>query len=587
MTIVANHPKMATMTLIRFAPTVAKRFDHLTWITPQHARMKFKLALLLAATAFTLQLHAQPYYLAGEFQSPQWVNNANQMTAGPSGRYDYTITGQTPGAYAQMKVTDGTWNNTWPGNNLVVQYDSTGSATIHFYPGSFTDGWLPLANRLGWEDPGSMSWGVAGDPNGYDGTQLILASIGSGMYSNSMVVASAASFGFQFQSPAGHWDDIHFGSDFGNGSANGSYTTTNSPQTVPITLDLPKGRYLVGSLAPNPVTNTVVFAVDMTFQTQVGNFHGGSIVYVAGNFNNWPGPGTTGLVMTNSGANTNIYYATNQFIGLPNALASEFKFNQNDASAPNGGWETSNNRQLTLLPTNGTIILPAVYFSEVSPADILTAPMAVAFSVDMTGAVGTDSHSFDPNSDGLYVNGIFANWYAWAGGINPASAPPGYQLFQQGSSMIFTNTVSFPAGTPVYFEYKYGMDPFNTYGGPNDDEAGFAQNHKRAVRITKTGAYTLPADKFGTQYQEPFFAAGNAGGANLRIGARSGATVPVSWLGRPGAHLQVNTSLGGSWTDLTETDGTNWVSGVTSTNGFVSVTNWPATGNAFFRLVKP
>jgi hypothetical protein len=549
--------------------------------------MKSKLALLAVATACTLPLYAQPYYLAGEFQSPQWVNNANQMTAGPNGRYDYTITGQTAGAYAQVKVTDGTWDHTWPANNVVVQYDSTGSATVHFYPGSFTDSWLPLANRVGWDDIGGMSWGFAGGPNGFDGTQTILASIGNGMYSNSIVVSSAGSFGFDFQSPAGHWDDIHFGADFGNASADGSYTTTNSPQTVPITLDLPNGRYLVGNLA-NPVTNTVVFAVDMTYQTQVGNFHGGSTVYVAGQFNNWPGPGTSGLVMTNSGANTNIYYATNEFIGLPNSLASDFKFNQNDPSAPNSGWETSNNRQVTLLPTNGTIILPVVYFSDVSPADILTSPISVTFSVDMTGAVGTDAHAFDPNGDALYLNGIFANWYAWAGGINPASAPPGFQMMQQGSSMIFTNTVTFPAGTPVYFEYKYGIDPSAAYGGPLDDEAGYLQNHKRVVRLTKTGSYTLALDKFGNQYQEPFLAVGNAGGGNLKVGAASGGTVPVSWLGRPGAHLQVSTSLNsGSWTDLTETDGTNWVSGVASTNGFVSVTNWPATGSSFFRLIKP
>jgi hypothetical protein len=551
--------------------------------------MKIKLALLFLATVFTLQLQAQPsYYLAGEFQSPQWVNNANQMTAGPNGRYDYTITGQTPGAYGQMKVTDGTWNNTWPGDNLKVQYDGTGSATIHFYPTSFTDGWLPLANRVGWNDPGSMSWGFAGDPNGYDGTQTVLSSIGSGMYSNRIVVATASTFGFQFQSPAGNWDNIHFGANFGNGSGNGSYTTTNSPQTVPITVDLPNGRYLVGSLAPKPVTNSVVFAVDMTFQGQLGNFHGGSSVYVAGQFNNWPGPGTTGLLATNSGANTNIYYATNQFIGLPNASATAYKFNQNDPSAPNGGWETSNDRQVTLLSTNGTIILPTVYFSDLSPADILLSPMTVDFSVDMTGAVGNDGHTFDPVNDKLYVNGIFANWYAWSGGVNPASAPAGYQLLQQGSSMIYNITITFPAGTPVYFEYKYGMDPFNTYGGPLDDEAGFGANHKRVVRTTKTGAYTLPLDKFGAMYGEPFFAAGNASGAHLNIGARSGGTVPVSWLGRPGAHLQTRTNLSaGSWADLMETDGTNWVSGVASTNGFVSVTNWPSTGSTYFRLIKP
>jgi len=64
--------------------------------------------------------------------------------------------------------------------------------------------------------------------------------------------------------------------------------------------------------------------------------------------------------------------------------------------------------------------------------------------------------------------------------------------------------------------------------------------------------------------------------------------VPVTWLGRPGAHLQVNSSLtGGAWSDVAGTDGTNNVTGSFGTNGFVSQTNWPASGNGFFRLVKP
>jgi hypothetical protein len=61
----------------------------------------------------------------------------------------------------------------------------------------------------------------------------------------------------------------------------------------------------------------------------------------------------------------------------------------------------------------------------------------------------------------------------------------------------------------------------------------------------------------------------------------------VSWLGRPGAHLQACANLAGAWQDLTATDGTNWTTGFSSTNGFVSVTNWPATDKTFFRLVKP
>lgn len=543
---------------------------------------------LLAASTFNS--HAQPYFVAGDFNG--WNASSDQMTGGPS-QYDFTITGQTPDAYGQIKVTDGTFDHTWPGNNVVVRYDSTGSVTVHFYPGNSGDGWLPLANRVGYEDTGNLAWGVAGSFNGWDGTQSLLPSIASGVYSNSIDIATAGNYEFKFQSPAGSWDHIYFGSDFGNGGSNGSYSTTNSPQSVPFVLDVAKGRFLVGNLAPPPVTNEVVFAVDMTYQIQLGYFHPGSAVFVAGDFNGWPGTGVNALPLVNDppymgGSNTNIWYGTNTFIGIPNAAAAAFKYTQNDPSAQNSGWETSDNRTVTLLSTNGTLYLPVAIFSDLFPSTVLSAPTPVFFRVDMNGAVGTDAHVFDPYNDHVYVNGQFASWYAWAGGINPSPAPPGYEMIQEGSSTFYTNTIIFPVGTPVSFQYKYGIDPSGINGGPLDNEAGFALNHHRAVRSTALNPYPLPTDTFGTQYAEPFFDSADPAGGRLTVGTPSGGAIPVSWLGRPGAHLQVKSDLtGGTWQDLSETDGGSWTSGYSSANGFVSLTNWPAADNAFFRLIKP
>ena len=555
--------------------------------------MKHQLKILAAAGLLAASVslsHAQPYYVVGDYNS--WANpSATAMTGGPV-QYDYTITGQPPGAYGNVKVTDGTWANAWPGNNMVVLYDSTGSATIHFYPGTSTDGWLPLANRVGYDSPdNSLGWGMAGGFDGWNGLSGLLPSIGSGVYSNSFVVATAGYFEFKFQSPAGSWSSIYFGQDFGNNNANGSYTTTNAPQTVPVVLDLPKGRYFIGSQAPAPVTNEVVFAVDMTYQILLGFFHPGSSVFVAGSFNGWPGPSSGGVVLNNTpayngGSNTNIWYGTNTFIGLPNTVTAQYKFTQNDASAPNSGCETSDNRPLTLLATNGTLILPVAFFSDLYPSEVLSVAIPVFFSVDMNGAVGTDTHAFT-SGDSVYINGDFINWYAWESGTAPAPAPAGYQMIQQGSTTIYTNTIIVPAGTTVAFKYKYGMDPGSVYGGPLDDEAGYAVNHVRVVRSTAMNPYVMATDTFGNMYAEPYFSASSPGGAELAIGAVSGGTVPVTWLGRPGAHLQVASALGGSWQDLPATDGTNWISGYSSTNGFVSQTNWPAGSAAFFRVVKP
>jgi hypothetical protein len=241
-----------------------------------------------------------------------------------------------------------------------------------------------------------------------------------------------------------------------------------------------------------------------------------------------------------------------------------------------------------VVPNVAATNVPPVYFNEAALDDYFTQPTPVLFSVDMTGAVGTDSHAFDAAADGLYINGQFANWYAWAGGINPASAPAGFQMAQVGSSMIFTNTVTIPAGTPVGFAYKYGIDPNNLNGGPLDDEARSGANHYRVVRSTALNPYPMPQDKFGYQYSEPFFSSVGATNSELSIGSLSGGKATISWLGRPGARLQATTNvLSGTWQTLAATDGTNWTVGYNSTNGFVSTTNWPATNRAFFRIIKP
>jgi hypothetical protein len=220
----------------------------------------------------------------------------------------------------------------------------------------------------------------------------------------------------------------------------------------------------------------------------------------------------------------------------------------------------------------------------------------------MNGAVGSDGHVFDSTADSVYINGSFANgggypqyFYTWAGGVTPVAAPPGYQMVEIGSSGIYTNTILEPAGNPVVLAYQYGMDVGSVNDGPLEDEAGAGTNHVRVLRSTGFNPYVMPTDTFNTNqpYVEPFFSAGNIyglgslAGGDLTVGPVSAGKVPVSWLGRPGAHLQSATSLTGVWTDYPNTDGTNWTAGSSTTNGFMSVTNWPSSGNTFFRLVKP
>jgi hypothetical protein len=249
------------------------------------------------------------------------------------------------------------------------------------------------------------------------------------------------------------------------------------------------------------------------------------------------------------------------------------------------------------------------YFNDLAPDDYLPVDTAVEFAVDMTNAVGTDSHPFASGSDSVYINGMFAGatpsepnaqagtsqcWYPWSQGLTPVAAPPGYEMTEVGSSLIYTNTIIIPRGTPVALSYQYGMDEGSVNGGPIENEAAGGLVHYRGVRSTQFNPYVMPTDTFSSQpYQEPFFSTGNIGasgslaGGNLTVGTPTAGNVPVSWLGRPGAHLQSAGNVNGPWQNIPATDGTNWNIGNSSTNGFVSVTNWPSIGNSFFRLVKP
>jgi len=547
----------------------------------------FALAGAVAASAFTSQ--AQPY-VAGIFNG--WDNFASPMTGSPAG-YTYVVAPGTgsPGSVDEFKVlqTGGSWNVTFSPNNVWTLFDSTGGNTFYYYPGPFSDGWYPLEDRVGYADPGNVSFELAGDFNGWNGGTPMVLKV-NGVYTNTLVITTPGTYGFKFRTP-GTWGEAQVGTDFGENTGNASFTTTAPNQPVLFQLDLPNGRYQ--ALVVPPVTNKVVFAVDMTSQIRIGAFNpAADSVFVSGDFNGsagvWPGTGPGALLLTNrpsytGDGDTNIYYGTNTFVGSPNTVPSNYKFTDNDPSlAGSSGYEQGGNRSFALLTASGRLLLPVVSFGNYDASEYLPADTAVLFSVDMNNAEDIYAYPFTPGVDSVYINGQFANWYPWA-----TTAPVGYQMIKKGATTIYTNTIIIPAGTPVAFEYKYGIDPGGYYGGPVDDESGFLSNHFRVVRSTALSPYPMPTDTLGNQYHEPYFSAASASGANLKIGPKVAGKVPVSWLGRPGAHLQVRTNLSiGTWQDIPVTDGTNWISGSSSTNGFTSQTNWPAGTNAFFRLFK-
>jgi len=529
------------------------------------------------------------WYLAGDFQSPQWQNNTTPMTAGPNaGEFSYTITGGTAGAYGNAKVTDGTWNNTWPSQNLTFLYDTTGSATIHFWPGTTIDGWTPVSNRVGYDDPNNdLGWGMAGDFDSWTGTNAILNPIGNGVYSNTIAFPTAGSGGFKFQSPAGSWSQIYFGADFGNNNNNGSYFISTAPTNLPVVLDLPNGRYVIGVPVPvPPPTNYVTFQVDLSAEVGLGTFTNTDTnpsdpnfglpvnsVAIAGDFVGW---GTTAQ-LTNAAALNPGDTRTNLYIGqfplvafLPHTINVKARVNNLD-----GGYEQpvstgGNNRAITI--TNASQVVSFKY-DDVSVYDLVLQPTWVTFTLylpDQTPIAG--GGAFTKGSDTPYVSGSWLGWPGWGLYALPSSQA----LTEVGSSDLYTNTLLVPKGNSIYITYKYSIDGI-------DNENGTGTNHIREIRTYATN-YSFPQDVFswslpnnGAPYPNPGLSSTNIVEPDfgyLKAGALSGGNLPITWLGRPGVLLQNSSTLTGSWNNNNGTDGTQ-------------ATNWPnAGGNQFFRLMK-
>lgn len=308
-------------------------------------------------------------------------------------------------------------------------------------------------------------------------------------------------------------------------------------------------------------TNLVTFQVDMSAQVLAGNFDPASgTVEVRGNFNSW---GTPASSATNdlSATNTNLYRAVVRIVDGVGAQ-QQYKF---WASVPaNSGWETIDNRVFRI--TNApTVVLPVAFFNNLDPADLLSQDTVVRFTVSMTNAVGTDAHVFDPAMDQVFINGVPAGFVTWDASLPELTNNPT-------GSRLYSIELTLPKGSSIQQTYKYSING-------TDNEAAVGANHVRFVRTE--GTYQMPPDTFGVQYAEPSF-------GQLSANRAPSSSVSISWLGRPGVHLQTTGSLvAGPWNDLLDTDGATWTTGHSSTNGFISVTNYPASGSpSFFRLVK-
>lgn len=535
--------------------------------------------------------------LAQEGSSTVYTNTVNDTADANGGVMDYKFVN------SDSAQGNGGYESLASGYNRSAQLPATSGASLVLPTPYFNDAGAAVTSEvtfqvdmseqvnLGNFTPGSGTVQVNGLFNGWGGSYLltndpaiVVTNEPSGILTTDVYVGTfaitnspAAVEQFKFVMNGGAYESV---SSVNSDPNSGNRIFANVPQTLPLVF------FSDSPLAPSC---QVQFSVDMTIvQFTDTNFYPPSLT-INGTMNGWGG-----TTMTNNpnAANTNIY--TSPFFPLGWGSSQQYQFRYTEGNGgpttydhANGAYGGQGNRVLTVPELTSTNVYAV--FNDARFSDYLFQPTPVFFSVNMANAVGTDSHAFNPSADNVYINGAFVGWYQWGGGVNPEPAPPGFQMIQEGSTTIYTNTLIIPAGTTVDCVYKYGMDPNAYNGGPLDDEAGVGQNHVRVIRALGLSPYPMATDTFGNQYNEPYFSPVSTAGGNLTVGAASNGKVPVQWLGTPGTRLAWSTSLtSGVWQQIPATDGTNWLSGFNSTNGFVSQTNWPAAGApVYFKLEKP
>ena len=198
---------------------------------------KFGLGALFVVVTAT-SAWAQPYYARGEFNG--WGLD-DQLTEITPTHYRGTIGGQTPGAELAYKIATEDWGFAVPGSDGKVAVDADGEINFHFYPDTFSDGWFPTENRVGYDDSGMHGWDIMGSFNDWSEPVAVLSDMGNGLYVGETVVADPGAYEFKFRKE-GDWS-IAIGDDFGNSAANIPYETTVANEVVTFSLDLPNGRW--------------------------------------------------------------------------------------------------------------------------------------------------------------------------------------------------------------------------------------------------------------------------------------------------------------------------------------------------------
>ena len=405
----------------------------------------------------------------------------------------------------------------------------------------------------------------------WSGVALVEDASRPGVYTNSYVEtmrAPGTRMEYKYAINVGGGGTLSYESISGYPDNNRSFMLTNvSPQVLP--------KDYFGDASGLPIKAGIYFQLDMSSQILVQAFDPvNDLVSVRGDVVGWDNPPGSGLQLfadaSRPGIYTNTWLKDNQLTGA--AFTYKYSYFKNG----NTTWEGGANKSVTFTgtePVNGAgyhmITLGPVLFDNwlANTNDYLSADTYVTFCVSMTNAQSYSSSILFDKSMQLAVNGNWIPWWNWT-----AAPADDYVMTNSTISsdwLFYTKPVLIPKNKPLQLTYKYGF--YDNINSSMDNEWGYGTNHVRYIR--SLGNYVLPLDTWAVPGTEPAIGA-------LNVGAPSGGTIPVSWLGLPTAYLQTSSNLV-NWVSHPETVNYGSPSGIYSTN-------YPTSGGPiFFRVIKP
>lgn len=153
---------------------------------------------------------------------------ANAMTKNADGTYSITFTGIAAGTH-EFKVTDGSWTNSWPGQNYKLDLTEAADVTITFNPSDKSINVSSTGSTGG--STGGNQQGTSGSPAPADGTYIVAGTAGlcgaewntteiantmeknaDGTYS--LTVSNVPSGNHEFKVTDGTWDNSWPGENY-------------------------------------------------------------------------------------------------------------------------------------------------------------------------------------------------------------------------------------------------------------------------------------------------------------------------------------------------------------------------------------